>query len=428
MIKKNYMFFLLVILLLVTSCKNQAVETIKYPLPDEKKEAVTTPNIPIEPEIHEVTLKAVGDIMFHEYQLSRSYNSETEQFNFSDSFKNVKHYLTDADFTIGNLETTFAGPNGAHNFNVENWVAGYSGYPCFNTPDIAAANIKDVGFDLLTTANNHSLDSKLTGLIRTLDILDQNDLLHVGTYRTEEEANQIQTVDINGIKFSFISFTYAMNGFSPPEEKEYIINYLDMYAPEKEKQMCDLVKKANEQNPDFIVVMPHFGNEYVEFPNSYQENLVDALFEAGASIIFGSHPHVLQPIEVREITRSDGTTSKGIVIYSLSNFISSQKYELGVHKDLGVIMGLDFKKIEDQKATIEGISLVPTYTYWTKEVIGILPVEETLEKLKNNEITLTNYDINRLEFAKNYTINHLMTYIKDYEYGLKGNQYYIKLD
>lgn len=424
---KNIIFSLLFVLLF-TACKSEAIEAIKYPLPKVEEEEKIIQEAPKDPEIYEATIKVVGDIMFHEYQLSRAYNKETGLFDFDDTFRDVKHYLVDADFTIGNLETTFAGPNGAYKFNVDKWVAGYSGYPCFNTPDIAAENIRNAGFDLLTTANNHSLDSKIEGLIRTLDVLEQNDLLHVGTYRSEEETNQILSVDINGIKFSFVSFTYATNGLLPPKGKEYIVNSLDMYTPEKEKEMCDLVRKAYEQKPDFVVVLPHFGNEYVEFQNSYQENLVNALFEAGASIILGSHPHVLQPVKIREIIREDGSVDKGIVIYSLANFISSQKYETGVNKDLGVIMGMDFKKVEGQKASIEGISLVPTYTYWTKELIGIFPVIETLEKINNNELQVTNYDVNRLEFAKDYTIKHLMTYIKDYEFNLENNQYYIKLD
>ncbi len=426
---KRILMYLMVLISIVTlsACTNQSVETISDEIVNEINEQVEVPIIVQEPIIRLATLKTVGDIMFHRNQLTRSYNRETGLFQFEDTFEKVKRYLMDADYTIGNLETTFGGANGAYDFNVEERFEGYSGYPCFSTPDIAAENLSAAGFDLLTTANNHSLDSKEIGLIRTLDILDQNNLQHVGTYRTKEEADQVEIIDIGGIRFAFVSFTYAMNGFTPSEGKEYIINSLDMYEPEKEKQMCALVKKAADLNPDFVVVMPHFGNEYMDLPNSYQENLVDALFESGADIIYGSHPHVLQPIDIRELIRSDGTIDQGIVIYSLGNFISSQMHEPGVNKDLGVIMGLDFKKIDNEKATIEGLTLVPTYTYWSKEVIGILPVLETLEKINNHNLTMPNYDIQRLEFAENYTITHLMTYLEDYNYSLENNQYYIPI-
>lgn len=419
--RKNGLLFIIVIILSIfSSCGHQSIEVMN---PDVVETTKETP----EPVIHQVTLKAVGDIMFHEYQLTRSYDQENDSFDFSDTFTYIEKYLTDADYTVGNLETTFGGPNGAHDFSVEKRVAGYSGYPCFNTPDIAATTLKDIGFDLLTTANNHSLDSKETGLFRTLEVLDENGLLHIGTYRTAEEANKIEIVDIEGIKFAFISFTYAMNGFMPSEGNSHIINSLDMYTPEKEQQMCELVKKAAEQNPDFVVVMPHFGNEYIEYPNSYQENLVNQLFEAGADIIFGSHPHVLQPIEVREINRSNGEVDQGIVIYSLGNFISSQKYEPGMNKDLGVIMGLNIVKVENNKAIIEEISLTPTYTYWQDDVIGVLPVDEALEKIKEQSIILPQYDINRLEFAKEYSIKHLMTNLEEYTYLLQDHTYFISL-
>lgn len=426
MVKKRCLLFIVICTLAFTACSHRSVEVMN---PEAEETTIEpTPQPTIEPVVYQATLNAVGDLMFHEYQLSRSYNKNNDTFDFDDTFTYVEKYLSEADYTIGNLETTFGGPDGAHNFNVDKRIAGYSGYPCFNTPDVAATTLKGVGFDLLTTANNHSLDSKETGLFRTLDVLDQNNILHVGTYRTQEEAEKVQIVDIEGIKFAFVSFTYAMNGFMPSEGNDYIINSLDMYTPEKEQQMCELVKKAADQNPDFVVVMPHFGNEYIEYPNSYQENLVDLLFNAGADIILGSHPHVLQPIEIRTLNRDNGEEDQGIVIYSLGNFISSQKYEPGMNKDLGVIMGMDFEKKEDEEAKIKGITLVPTYTYWKDDVIGVLPVEETLNKLDDETLTLSQYDKDRLAFAKEYSVDHLMTYLENYAYQLENNTYYITLD
>lgn len=424
--KKGYLITVIIFILTLTACNKQSIEAMNPSVAEEPLEP--TPVAIIEPVVYQATLKAVGDIMFHEYQLARSYNRDDNTFDFSDTFIYVKDYLTSADYTIGNLETTFGGPDGAHNFSVEKRIAGYSGYPCFNTPDIAAKTIKDTGFDLLTTANNHSLDSKESGLFRTLDILDQNGLLHVGTYRSQEEANQVRIVNVEGIDLAFVSFTYSMNGFMPSEGNEFIVNSLDMYMPEKEQQMCDLVQKAANQNPDFVVVMPHFGNEYIEYPNSYQESLVDALFEAGADIILGSHPHVLQPIEVREIIRANGDIEQGVVIYSLGNFISSQKYEPGMNKDLGVIMGMDLEKVDDGKAKITGISLVPTYTYWKDDVIGVLPVEESILRFDDNTLSLSQYDKERLTYAKEYSINHLTSNLEDISYRLENNGYYISLE
>lgn len=427
--KKILIFILFIVACTLTACGPKTQLAMSYAVPQDATAEVTlTPqDPPIQHEVTKVTLSAVGDLMFHATQLKKSYDSLTGNFDFDDGFVDVEPYLSSADLTIGNLETTLADANNSRNFSVELRVAGYSGYPCFNTPDILAETIKDIGFDVLTTANNHSLDSGVTGLKRTLDILDANGLKHFGTYRTLEESKETLIVDVNGITFAFIGFTYAMNGFSTPSDEPYIINSLDMYLPEKQEQMCALVRAAKELSPDFIVIMPHFGNEYWEFESTYQRDLVDALFAAGADIVLGSHPHVLEPIEIRKVVREDGTQAQCFVIYSMGNFISSQKVERGMNKDLGVILSLEFEKTDLQKPEMVGFSMVPTYTYWSADVIGVLPVDETLEKIESNDRTMPAYDISRLEFAKTYSIDHLMSYLEDYDYEYQDYRYTVVL-
>lgn len=429
--KKTYiLIYIIVFSMFMTGCKGPETELVfNYHVPsvESPKAVLKTEQVNgIEHQIKKATLTVVGDIMFHEYQLRRSYDAATNTFDFDDSFQYVAHYLDKADLTIGNLETTLAGANNARNFSVDKWVAGYSGYPCFNTPDVAAQTIKKVGFDLLTTANNHSLDSGVAGLKRTLDVLDENEILHVGTYRTKEEAEELLIVDVNGIEIAFISFTYGMNGFTAPQDEPYIINSVDMYLPEKEEEICNLVRNAYEQKPDIIIVMAHYGNEYVEYENSYQRNLTDKLLKAGADIVLGSHPHVLQPIDYKEVTREDGTVANCFVIYSLGNFISSQKYD-GAHKDLGIILNLQLEKIDFQNAKITGFSLIPTYTYWSNETIGVLPVDETLDKINKGQISFPTYDVNRLKFANNYSVNHLLKYLEGYTYTYNDYCYHIPL-
>ena len=419
--------------LILNSCTNQSNIAMSYSVPDvhESQEvSELKKESKILRENHTVTLSAVGDLMFHRYQLTRAYSEVTSSFEFDDAFKYVKPYLESSDYTVGNLETTLAGENGSRDFNVAERIAGYSGYPCFNTPDEVVKTIKDSGFDLLTTANNHSLDSYTSGLKRTLDVLDEEEILHIGTYRNQEEALETCIVEINEIDFAFLGFTYGMNGFSVPEEENYLINHLNMYEKTKIEEMVHKVEKAYEEEPDFIVVMVHFGNEYMPYQNSYQEDIVNQLFEAGADVILGSHPHVLQPIEIRKLVRSNGQIDTGIVIYSMGNFISSQKYESGMHKDLGVIFNVHFEKTDHQNGVIRQLSFVPTYTYWNDQVIGILPVDETLNFVQNGKISLADYDRERLEFAKTYVPDHLMSYLpedrlmyEDYYYTLKLEGY-----
>lgn len=421
--KKSMYLYALIVLLTVSTVGCTKDNTINN---NTDTTVTTTQQVAVEPEVSNVYLKSVGDIMFHEYQLRRGYNNSSKSFDFSKSFEYVEKYLRDSDYTIGNLETTFGGVNGNPDIITESRIYGFSGYPCFNTPDIAAKNIKDAGFDLLTTANNHSLDSREKGLYRTLDILDSNGLLHVGTYRNNEEADSIKLVEVNKIKFAFISFTYGMNGFQTPEDKDYIINHINNYDEKKLEEIYAMVKNAEQLNPDIIIVMPHFGNEYQEEQNEHQEKIVDALFANGADVILGSHPHVLQPIEVRELTKENGEKRKGIVIYSQGNFLSSQKFD-GANKDLGVILGMEFNK-KDKEVTIDKLTLTPTYTYWRDDVIGVFPVDETMEKYKKGEIQLTAWDIKRLEFAQGYSVSHLFSRLENPEIVQKGYSYELVLN
>lgn len=381
----------------------------------------------IEHEISQVTMLAVGDLMFHRAQLIRAYDEASGTFDFSDSFVEVAPYIQNADFAVGNFETTTAGANNQRRFRVEDRIAGYSGYPAFNTPEIAVDNIMDAGFDLVSTANNHSLDSYDSGLFATIDVLDEKGISHVGTYKSQETADDIHVETIDGMTFAFVNYTYGMNGFWPDEGHEYIINHLDIYDPIKVAEMNEKVRQADASGVDFVIVMIHWGNEYLENENHWQQDVTDGLFESGADVIFGGHPHVLQPIEVRDIVEPDGTTRTGVVIYSLGNFISAQRYGDGAHKDLGVMMQVHFKKI-DAYAYIEGISVIPTYTYRHDDAIGIYPVDEVLASFEAGQRALSDYDLSRLNFARQYTVPHLYAYLDTYEVLEIEGTHYIRLN
>jgi poly-gamma-glutamate synthesis protein (capsule biosynthesis protein) len=417
-------FFLIILInmFLITGCSQKEEPVMSYSTPSIYKQLLDSFKFPVKKN---TSLIAVGDIMFHKYQLTRGYNNKTKQFDFSDAFVDVKPYIEKADFSVANLETTLAGENGSRTNPV---VYGYTGYPCFNSPDVVAKNIKDTGFDLVSTANNHSLDSNTSGISRTIDVLDDNGILHVGTYKTKEESKDIKIVNVNGIDFAFLSFTYSANGFTLSKEKEHMLNSLDMYNEKKLEEMYSKVNRAYKMNVDEVVVLLHFGNEYVKYPDKYyQRPIVKKLFESGADIILGSHPHVLQPIEVCQVEREDGNIETGLVIYSLGNFLSSQSGENGKDKDIGVIMNIDFEKVGDSKPIIKGLSLFPTYTYWSKDTIGITPIKETIEN-KEKIKKFKKKDINRMKYAYDNTIKHLMTYLDGYKYEDIDNGYYIPIN
>ena len=229
-----------------------------------------------------ISMAVVGDIMCHGPNYKDAYNASTKTYDFSTFFPQIKSYISNADIAVGNLETTFAGGNKA-----------YSGYPTFNSPPQLAKDIQDLGIDVLTTSNNHSMDSGYNGLINTIDTLDNLGISHTGTFKSEEDKNKILIKDVNGVKIAFLSYTYGTNGISISKGKEYCINLINK----------DLIKKqlesAKAQNPDVICVSMHWGIEYKLQPNTEQKDLADYLFENGADIILGSHPHVLEPMEKR---------------------------------------------------------------------------------------------------------------------------------
>ena len=292
-----------------------------------------------------VNLAVIGDIMSHSSNFQDAYNSETDTYDFSYVFEDIQKYIQGADLAIGNLETTFAGKD-----------AIYSGYPNFNTPEQLAQDLKELGIDVVSTANNHSLDKKYSGLSSTLDELDKVGISHTGTYRSSEEQNTILTKNINGINFAFLSFTYGTNGIPVPSGNEYCINLID------KDLILDQIERAKELNPDVLCVSMHWGEEYKLHQNKTQEELADFLFANGVDIIFGSHPHVLQPMEKRTITLDDGSTKDGFVIYSLGNFMSGQVAENTTNS---IILNLKVTKHLDNTITIDSFDYVPIYMYHT---------------------------------------------------------------
>lgn len=288
------------------------------------------------------TMAVTGDIMCHNTQYADAKTSSG--YDFSYVFDDVKKHIQTADIAVGNLETTFTGSE-----------AGYSGYPTFNTPEALAYNLKDVGFDVLTTSNNHSLDKGYKGIESTIKYLDDADIAHTGTFTSEEAKNTILYKSIKGVKIAFLSYTYGTNGIPIPSGKDYCINLIDK----------DLIKNhielAKKENPDLICVSMHWGVEYRTTPTDEQKDLADFLFKNGVDVILGNHSHVLEPMEKRKITLDDGTEKDGFVIYSLGNFMSGQNKELT--RDTAILNITITKKGDTGKISIDDASYIPLYMH-----------------------------------------------------------------
>lgn len=309
---------------------------------DAKNEALNKNNEE-KPSDTTFTMTAVGDIMCHNTQYKDAYNSETNTYDFSYVFENISSHTKTADICIGNLETTFAGED-----------RGYSSYPRFNTPDSLAYELKSIGFDVLSTAGNHALDMGYDGLSRTINVLNDADISHLGTYTSQEEQDKVLIKFVKGLKIAFINYTYGTNGIPVPSDKNYCVNLNDK----------ELIKKhidtAKSKNADIIVACMHWGTEYQTKQNSSQEELADFLIQNGVNIILGTHPHVLQPYEKKTVTLDNGSIKEGFVVYSLGNFISDQNAK---YTRDSIILNLTITKHVDGTVSVDKVEPVPIYMY-----------------------------------------------------------------
>jgi len=318
-----------------------------------------------EPLYREALFLAVGDIMVHRTQFVRAHDPDSGRYDFSPSFEFISPYLQAADLAAGNLETTLAGEN-----------RGYSAYPRFNSPDEIAYDLRDAGFNLLSTANNHSMDSGEEGLYRTLDIIEDAGMKAFGTFRSREERDSPLIVDVNGINLAFLAYTYGTNMLPVPAGREYIVNLID------EELIRSDIQHARDDGADLVIVFMHWGVEYRSQPSEEQKELARVIASAGGDIIIGSHPHVIQPLEYITAERDDGSVHQTLVAYSLGNFISNQHRIDGViptdEVEYGLVLKLHLKKcLQSGEAAVHEVDCLLTWVHrgWKHRV---LPLHEVL--------------------------------------------------
>jgi poly-gamma-glutamate synthesis protein (capsule biosynthesis protein) len=286
----------------------------------------------------QAVISVTGDIMLHEEQIKAAYDSETGEYDFTDAFELVAPEISSADFAVANLETVFAGDDiGYEPRELSESV------PRFNAPDSLADALKDAGFDLLTTANNHCLDHGETGLLRTIETLDAAGLAHAGTFAAPESRKAFIR-DINGIRVAFVSFTQNTNGIPLPQDKPWLVSDLS------EANIAAALNAAKAENPDFIIALPHMGVEYEKEPAPEYKALAELMLAYGADAVLASHPHVVQPF------RTDGS----FVAYSLGTFISAQASGTEPPRDEGVIVKLRLTKTGDARAELADVETVRT--------------------------------------------------------------------
>lgn len=286
------------------------------------------PPVSITPEEISMTttasLSAVGDILIHD---SLYWDAETEDgYDFNPMFAKIKPYMEKADITVANSESIIGGSE-----------IGVSSYPSFNSPFEVGDALKAAGVDVVTMANNHTLDRGEKAIANAIGYWDKIGMIHTGSALSADESAQIATKTENGITFSFLSYTYGTNGIPTPIGKDYLVNRIDQVKIKEE------LTQAKKQS-DVVVLSLHFGQEYERMPNTEQKQLAQFAAEHGADIILGSHTHVLQPAEW--IETEDGR--KSFVIYSLGNFISHQD---ALYRRIGGIVHITAEKTIDANGT-----------------------------------------------------------------------------
>ena len=321
----------------------EKIEEVKEELPKEKR----------------MSLVAVGDALIHAaLYLDASTGNNT--YDFSYMFTEVEPLIKDYDLKYYNQETIIGGKN-----------LGVSHYPRFNSPDEIALNLVDIGFNLVSLANNHTLDKDEAGILHSVDFWRKQDGVVVsGQSDSFEDRNNIKIYEENGIKYAFIAYTDMTNGLSYPAGKDYLVN---VYSDEQAKKDIESIR----DKVDVVIVSMHWGEEYTHEPTYTQKREAKYLSSLGVDLIIGAHPHVIMPVDYIDDT---------LVIYSLGNFVSGQS-PLGIAKTIGLMVGMDIV-VKDGKVSFENVDYKLLYTYCTSYYTNykVYPFDElTDEILPNHE-------------------------------------------
>ena len=274
-------------------------------------------NIPV----WETDILFAGDLMQHGEQL-RNARKADGTYSYSYYYKHIKKTVQDADIAVANLET----PLGKSNFG---------GYPTFCAPDSFLYAALDAGFDVMLLANNHCLDRGKNGVMHTLDILDATKTLHCGLYRNQKEREERYPLLINhnNTRIVLLNYTYGTNRIETPAP--IVVNIMD------KKMMAKDIAKAKEIRADYIIACMHWGDEYLSIAPKKVKEMADWLIEQGVDHIIGNHPHVIQPIEIRDDKK---TPDRHAVVYSTGNLVSNMTKR---GTDGGIMVKMSLRKIHE---------------------------------------------------------------------------------
>ncbi|MBE6559483.1 MAG: CapA family protein [Ruminococcaceae bacterium] len=264
--------------------------------------SVTTPSKPLEKR---VSILAVGDNIIHEavYVDAAKRAADGKKYDFLPMYSSVAERIAAADIAFINHETPMAGES-----------YGISGYPTFNAPQEAGHALADVGFDVINLANNHIMDKRAAGAKATVSFVQSLPVTELGVYLDQADYEKIRITEKNGIKIAWVAFCQESNNPYSATSSGVIMNMMN------DDSVITKRIQAADKAADFVIVSAHWGKDNQAKANDDQHRFAKLMAEAGADVIIGHHPHILQSVEW--LTTSSG--EKTLVAYSLGNFLSSQ--------------------------------------------------------------------------------------------------------
>lgn len=338
----------------------------------ETTEAPPETTVPVpEHVVSTATIVSTGDILMHKPVIDVNWSKDG--YDFESIFRYIAEDVTAADYAVANLETTLASTTNGYQ---------YSGYPNFNCPDEIVDSAKEAGFDMLLNGNNHSYDTSSVGMHRTIEIIRDRGLDHIGFVDKEEEKRYL-VKEINGINIGMICYTYetdtnadrvALNGLPVKPEDKNLVNAFDYNALDAfYTELSGHLESMEADGAEATILYIHWGDEYQLKQNANQTKIAQKLCDLGIDVIIGGHPHVVQPMALLESTVDP--KHKTVCLYSMGNAVSNQRQgnltAIGsAHTEDGVLFSVTFSKYSDGTVYLESTDLLPVWVYRRSDGTG----------------------------------------------------------
>ncbi|NLG25722.1 MAG: CapA family protein [Clostridiales bacterium] len=292
------------------------------------------------PSLRSATIRSVGDFLIHDELLEAAYDKAAKVYDFAPMLVHAVPYLEDADYTVANVDGVLKGGKA-------------DGFPRFSVPTALLDAIKGAGIDMLTLANNHTMDYGFQGLVATIENCERYGLDFVGAARSAEERDTPVVVAVNGIQVGFLNYAQHSNRKPPAAVRGYAMSMMAgaNYARD--------IAALRTDGADVVVVYTHWGAEYQASPDRNQRNHAKKLAAAGADVIIGGHPHMVQPCAWIEATGAGGEARRALCMYSLGNFLAGKRTEA---RDTGVVFEFTIQETESGLFEIVSPRYMPTYT------------------------------------------------------------------